>query len=389
MLALRPVTISAASARQCLVAPGMALRNAMSSVSNIAMKDGDNKAKGPTAVMMMNLGGPETTDGVHDFLSRLFADRDLIKLPLQTFSAPLIARRRVGKIQEQYAKIGGGSPIKAWTKKQGEAMCALLDELSPQTAPHKPYIAFRYAPPLTQDALDEMYEDGVTRAVAFTQYPQYSCSTTGSSMNELFRRYTALPAERQNIKWSVIDRWPTHPGLVDAFVGSIKAGIESFAPEERDDVTILFSAHSLPMRSVNRGDPYPSEVAATVHHVMDRLNFSNPYRLVWQSKVGPAAWLGPQTSDSIEGLARNGRKRVLLVPIAFTSDHIETLYELDIELAEDAHKLGMDVRRVESLNDRPVFVRALADIVANHLSEERDKHAKHALMRCPMCTNET
>jgi ferrochelatase len=151
---------------------------------------------------------------VHDFLKNLFSDTDLIPLPFQKTIAPWIAKRRTPQIEQQYTDIGGGSPILHYTKLQGEEMCKLLDELSPDTAPHKSYIAFRYANPLTEEAVKEMKEDGVKRAVAFTQYPQYSCSTTGSSLNELFRRGKAGEVG-EGVEWSVIDRWGTHPGFIE------------------------------------------------------------------------------------------------------------------------------------------------------------------------------
>lgn len=161
---------------------------------------------------------PET----HDFLSRLFHDGDLIPLPFQSILAPIIAKRRTPKIEAQYAAIGGGSPILKWTRTQGEGLCKILDELNPETAPHKPYVAFRYAKPLTEDCFEEMRRDGVERAIAFTQYPQYSCSTTGSSLNELWKvtkedekKAVAGAGEKKQIKWSVIDRWGTHAGFVD------------------------------------------------------------------------------------------------------------------------------------------------------------------------------
>lgn len=188
---------------------------------------------------------------VHSFLSRLFHDSDLIPLPMQKVLAPVIAKRRTPKIEEQYKEIGGGSPIRAWTEKQGEGMCALLDELNPESAPHKPYIAFRYAEPLTETALQQMQADGVRRAVAFTQYPQYSCSTTGSSLNELYR-----VAKKQGwgangeVEWSTIDRWPADRGLVKAFASNIRQALEKFPDHERNSVVILFSAHSLPIEIV-------------------------------------------------------------------------------------------------------------------------------------------
>ncbi|EDV25725.1 uncharacterized protein TRIADDRAFT_50124 [Trichoplax adhaerens] len=335
--------------------------------------------------MMLNLGGPEKTEDVHDFLLRLFMDKDLIPLPAQSQLAPWIAKRRTPKIQEQYKKIGGGSPIRMWTTKQGEAMCKILDEVCPESAPHKHYIGFRYANPLTEDAIDQIISDGISRVVAFTQYPQYSCSTTGSSINAIYRYVNKNPS---NIRWSLIDRWPTHPGLIKAFAANIRKGIEQFPENTRDDVVILFSAHSLPMSVVNRGDPYPLEVASTVERVMEALNHSHPYRLVWQSKVGPLPWLGPQTDDSIKGFARTNEKNLLLVPIAFTSDHIETLYELDIEYIDElATKCGIkNIIRAESLNDSPLFISALADIVAKHLKSGQLSTRQFAL-RCPMCVN--
>ncbi|ORY28765.1 hypothetical protein BCR39DRAFT_533735 [Naematelia encephala] len=342
---------------------------------------------------MMNMGGPSTIPEVHDFLSRLFHDRDLIPLPFQRFLAPVIAKRRTPKIEAQYTAIGGGSPILSWTRKQGAEMCALLDELNPASAPHKPYVAFRYASPLTETCLNEMRADGVKRAVAFSQYPQYSCSTTGSSLNELWKVSNDQGGWGGNgeVEWSVLDRWPTHPGLVDAFAHNIRSVLAQYPPEKRNQVVILFSAHSLPLEIVNRGDPYTAEVAATVFSVMTKLGFSNPWRLTWQSQVGPRAWQGPQTSDSIQGFAKLGQKDICLVPIAFTSDHIETLYELDIEVKEEAEKAGVHLTRAESLNDNPIFVRALADVVSTHLNAYADGSigptSKQIGLRCPGCTN--
>lgn len=165
---------------------------------------------------------------MQDFLTRLFLDSDLMKLPLQRFSAPLIARYRTPKIVDQYAQIGGGSPILRWTQTQGAGVCALLDELHPSTAPHKPYVGFRYAKPLVEDAAKQIKFDGVKRAVAFTQYPQYSCSTTGSSLNEVYRR--GKPGEfGEGVRWSVIDRWFSHPGLVE-----VRDGIHPLSSGARD-----------------------------------------------------------------------------------------------------------------------------------------------------------
>ncbi|KAI9498058.1 ferrochelatase [Zychaea mexicana] len=340
--------------------------------------------KPPTAVLLTNMGGPETLDDVQSFLHNLFSDRDIMKLPFQKHMATFISTRRTPSIKEQYAQIGGGSPILSWTRKQGEAMEKLLDKISPETAPHKHYIAFRYVEPYTDTALQQMKEDGVKRAVVFTQYPQYSCSTTGSSLNELHRGIMRNGLEE--LDWSIIDRWPKHPGFIEAVAGRIEAKLKEYPAEERDDAIILFSAHSLPMAVVNRGDPYPGEVAYTVHQVMERLGHKNPFRLVWQSQVGPQPWLGPQTSDAIKGYAEAGKKNLLLVPIAFTSDHIETLFELDLEYGKEAEEAGVSgFKRAESLNDDPTFVKAMADIVKEHLDSGK-MVSKEWYLRCPSCT---
>jgi ferrochelatase len=343
-----------------------------------------------TGILMLNMGGPEKLEDVHGFLLRLFSDRDLIQLPFQKKLGPWIAKRRTPRIVEQYREIGGGSPILKWTNIQGKGMVEILDNISPETAPHKYYVGFRYVNPLVEDAIEQMERDGVQRAVAFTQYPQYSCSTTGSSLNAICRHYASRLDRPPTMLWSTVDRWPTHPGLVQAFTEIIQDELKKFPEVDRDDVIILFSAHSLPLKTVNRGDTYPQEVAATVQHVMDQLGHSHPYSLVWQSKVGPLPWLGPQTNDTIAGLAARNHKNLLLVPIAFTSDHIETLYELDLEYAKKlGSKVGIkNIRRAPALNDSPTFIRAIADIVKSHL-EANVACSRRLRQHCPMCHNAT
>lgn len=364
-------------------------RSTAAALAQTATPETQENRKPKTGILMLNMGGPEKLEDVHDFLLRLFMDTDLMKLPVQNKLGPFIAKRRTPKIQEQYSKIGGGSPIKHWTSMQGEGMVKLLDEMSPETAPHKFYIGFRYVHPLTEEAIEEMEKDGVERAVAFTQYPQYSCSTTGSSLNAIYRYYSNR-GDRPKMRWSVIDRWPTHPLLVECFAEHVSNELLKFPEDKRDDVVILFSAHSLPMAVVNRGDPYPQEVGATVQRVMERLGHCNPYRLVWQSRVGPMPWLGPQTDEVIKGLCERGKKNILLVPIAFTSDHIETLHELDIEYGQVlGEECGVEnIKRAESLNGNPLFMKALADLVQSHLKSNQPC-SRQLTLRCPLCTNPT
>lgn len=242
--------------------------------------------------------------------------------------------------------------------------------------------------PFTEDTIQEIEKDRPERVVIFSQYPQYSCATSGSSFNSIFTHFKGIKPSN-GIRWSVIDRWPTHPLLIKTFAERIKDELKEFSPEKRKDVTLLFSAHSLPLKAVNRGDAYPSEVGASVNAVMHELNHCNPYCLVWQSKVGPLPWLEPFTDDAIRSYVKKGKKNFILIPIAFVNEHIETLHELDIEycqeLAEEvkAEKIG----RAKAPNDHPLFIQALSDIVKTHLKSNQAINPKF-LTRCPHCVSE-
>ncbi|KAI4502454.1 hypothetical protein M0802_002366 [Mischocyttarus mexicanus] len=381
------------------------------------------REKPKTGILMLNMGGPTSTSQVHQYLLRIMTDRDMIQLPFQRFHlniclfvffpfvillyyfliffkfnfgklhfsklGPWIAQRRTPEVQKKYSEIGGGSPILEWTNKQGELLCKKLDQISPETAPHKYYVAFRYADPLTEDTLDEIEQDGAERTVIFSQYPQYSCATSGSSFNAIYKHYKnkELP---KDMKWSIIDRWSTHPLYINTIAQRIQDELAHFPSDKRSEVMILFSAHSLPLKAVNRGDSYPSEIGATVQLVMQKLNFCNPYSLVWQSKVGPLPWLEPFTDDALKNYVKQGKKNFILVPVAFVNEHIETLHEMDIEYCQElAEEIGVEnIRRSAAPNDHPLFIDALADVVFNHLRSEQTVNPKF-LTRCPHCVNNT
>lgn len=274
-----------------------------------------------------------------------------------------------------------------------------MDKLRPESAPHKSYVAFRYADPLTDTALLEMKKDGVERAVAFSQFPQWSCTTTGSSLNELWREVRRLNLESA-FKWSIIDRFPTHPTFIKAVTERVEERLADFPSEaDRRKAVLLFSAHSVPMKVVEKGDPYVGEVAATVRAVMDRLqgggessgttprrpSNGNKHVLAWQSKVGYLPWMAPSTADAIEHLAKQGHKNVLVVPVAFTSDHIETLFEVDIEYRHLAKEKGIEqFLLTRGLNDSPTFVAALAEILSAHLDAQVNYSPQYK-MRCLTC----
>ncbi|KAJ8913191.1 hypothetical protein NQ315_009028 [Exocentrus adspersus] len=309
-----------------------------------------------TAIIMLNMGGPERIEQVHDYLYKIMTDRDMIQLPIA--QETLDSEAKNPRCSKKYEEIGGGSPILKWTRLQGKLLSDKLDKESTETAPHKSYVAFRYVPPFSKDAFAELERDGVERAILFSQYPQYSCATSGSSFNEIYRLLKRKPIPK-GLKLSIIDRWPTHPLLAKCFADLIRKTLQQLPEGQRNKAIILFSAHSLPLKAVNRGDAYPSEVGATVHQVMQELNFAYPYQLVWQSKVGPLPWLGPMTDESIKGYVKQGKKTFVVVPIAFVNEHIETLHELDIEYCKElAEEVGVEtILRVPAPNDHPLFYR--------------------------------
>jgi ferrochelatase len=348
-----------------------------------------------TGILMLNMGGPSNPNETGPFLQRLFTDQDIIDLgggKWQQWWGTTVARRRTPRITKQYEEIGG-SPIRKWSEHQGKAMCEILDRINPETAPHKAYVGFRYADPLTQSALIQMKQDGIKRAIAFSQFPQWSCTTTGSSLNELWRDLRILQLQDE-FKWSIIDRWPTHSRFIDAVVERIEQRLPLFTTTNNNSSNnnklplILFSAHSVPIKVVNKGDPYTIEVAATVRAVMDKLRqkgINTKHMLAWQSKVGYLPWQGPSTSNAIEELGKTGYKNLLVVPIAFTSDHIETLFEIGIEYRELAHKVGFQqFVHTEGLNGSPTFALALAEIVQEHLSRQENYSPQYKL-KCLTC----
>lgn len=404
---MRPALLSAIAGRrpsQPMLAWRLAQRGMASSAAASAPSSSSSSSDGQvkTGILMLNMGGPSTPEETGPFLKRLFTDGDIIELGGGTFQQYLgnfIASRRTPKVAKQYEEIGG-SPIRKWTEHQGEAMCRLLDEKRPESAPHKAYTCFRYAHPLTEEALEEMKADGVDRVVAFSQFPQWSCTTSGSSMNELWRQVKSAGLE-EDFKWSLIDRWPLHGGFIDAVADRVKATmLKDLDEESRSKAVIVFSAHSVPMKVVGKGDHYVPEVCASVKAIMEKWTGmvdagevpglsegqTNKHVLAWQSKVGFLPWMTPSTSEVIASLGSRGVRNVVVVPVAFTSDHVETLFEIGIEYAEEAEEAGItNFTCTEGLNGSEIFIEALADIVDDHL-ESKKNHSSQYKMKCLNCT---
>jgi ferrochelatase len=325
----------------------------------------------PTGILALNLGGPRNLDDVRSFLTRLFADREIIRLPGgalgQRLLAGLIVRARLRSVQRNYASIGGGSPIYRHTAAQLDGLARrLADRLG---RAFRPYIAFRYSEPTADDALRAMAANGIREVVVLTLYPHYSTATTGSSLRELERALHRTGLSRR-FRFRVVDRWYDHPGYVAAMARRVREALDAWPKGRRQRVVLLFSAHSLPMSFVEQGDPYPAHVAATVSAVIRRLGADAPARcqLAYQSQTGPVRWLEPRTEQVLAKLGHDGLRDVLVVPVSFVSDHIETLYEVDQLFANAAERAGITTfRRTRSLNDDPGFLDALADIVGGAL----------------------
>lgn len=346
-----------------------------------------------TGIVMMNMGGPSVPEETGPFLKRLFNDQDIIELgggKFQKYLGDFVSWRRTPRIEEQYKSIGG-SPIGKWTKHQGEEMVKILDKTSPETAPHKAYTMFRYTHPLTEETLEEMKKDGVKHAIAFSQFPQWSCTTSGSSMNELWRNIKKYNLE-DSFKWSLIDRWFNNSGYINSVVNRIEEKLNKFDNKISSKYTIVFSAHSVPMKVVEKGDHYITEVCSSVHNIIQTLNSRRDknnklkHVIAWQSKVGFMPWMSPSTSTVIESLAKKGVKNILVVPVAFTSDHIETLFEIGEEYKEEAEEHGVtNFDYTEGLNGSEIFINALADIVKTHL-ENKQSYTPQYKQKCLKCT---
>ena len=272
----------------------------------------------------------------------------------------MIAYSRTKEVQENYHKIGGGSPIVRWSALQGSGM---VERLRARGHDVEYALAMRYWNPTTDEALKALEGKGVDRLLALTLYPHYSIATTGSSVAELKRamrrRGTKLPLD-------VIESWYDQPTYIRALVERTKAALAGFPADTRP--TLLFSAHGLPQHFIDAGDPYCGHIQATIDAMRAALP-DLPHTLAYQSRVGPVPWIGPATEQAIDRLAAEGVRDLLVIPISFVSDHIETLYEVDMLYGDQARARGItNFRRIESLNDFPTFLDALADVAATRLS---------------------
>ncbi len=366
-----------------------------------------DKNKKTIGILLLNLGGPDSLKAVKPFLYNLFSDREIIRLGpsfLQKPFAWLISSIRSKETKKFYSLIGGKSPIfditaaqavalekalNAEVKKMGSSEDKNLSTSQPLNFSasqlcYKVYIGMRYWHPFIKDTVENIIKEGIKYLVVLSLYPHYSRATTGSAIAE-FKRSIAkayppthpFPSRGEGkggggMMVKYIEQWYDFPLYVDSLAELIFNGISEF---KENNVEILFSAHGLPLSFIEDGDPYVNHINTTIIEVCKRLSDS-PYNiksikwhLSFQSRSGPVKWLQPATNETIIKLAKEGVKNLLIVPISFVSDHIETLYEIDILYKELAGRLGINFKRCQSLNTSGKFIKALRELVVLKIRE--------------------
>jgi protoporphyrin/coproporphyrin ferrochelatase len=320
-------------------------------------------------ILLLNLGGPDSVDAVKPFLYNLFSDPDIIKLPLSSvFQKPLawtITTSRGAEVMKNYEEIGGRSPILPLTQAQADALKTALAQRGFNVPV---YIAMRYWHPFTDDTVDQIIRDDIDHLVVLPLYPHFSYTTTGSSVNAL---EAALNARGSRLNTDIIAPYYLDKRYLASLADTVQDAITQYTdwtvPQEQ--VTILFSAHSLPRRHVKRTqDPYPDQIYDCAKTLMSKHFPDNPWELAFQSKVGKMPWIGPQTDGVLHYFAATGVDNIVVVPISFVSDHIETLFEIDLEYIPLGKQIGLQhLVRSPSLNTRPLFIGALTELVVAQL----------------------
>jgi protoporphyrin/coproporphyrin ferrochelatase len=324
-------------------------------------------------VVLFQLGGPDSLEAVEPFLYNLFCDPDIIDFPFARLArgplARLVSSRRARRVQDHYAQIGGKSPIRELTELQASGLESELRK----TLEARVFVAMRYWHPLTEEAVHQVLDHQIRTLVLLPLYPQYSVVTTGSSLNEWERKFP----RRHPVDVRVVRDYHAHPVYIEALVERVNEGLEEFrktngsALRLPSNVHLLFSAHGVPESVIKAGDPYQAQIEATVGLVRELGAWPNPHSICYQSRSGPGRWLGPSLLEALQSLASTRGERVLVVPISFVSDHVETLYEINIEAREIAERLCIQQFHVtRGLNDSPTFIRALADLVLHAVGRE-------------------
>ncbi len=315
-------------------------------------------------VVLFQLGGPDTLEAIEPFLFNLFCDPDIIDFPFARIGrkplAKLISTTRAKKVQHHYSTIGGGSPIRRFTEQQARALQLKLNGFGLDA---RCFVAMRYWHPFTSEAIEHLRSADCDEVVLLPLYPQYSSTTTGSSLNEWRRLF------QDDVPVYCIENFYTNGVYLEAVMEKINEALARF--NEPDEPELIFSAHSVPLAIIENGDPYQQQIEETVELLMQRGGWRNAYRLCYQSKVGASKWLQPSLRSTLRDLAAQNVKEACVVPISFVSDHVETLGEIDHQAREQAAALGIErFEMMAGLNDSPTFIAALADLVMNAIGAE-------------------
>jgi ferrochelatase len=321
---------------------------------------------------VVDFGGPRGEGELVPFLTRLLEDVLPGPMAVKRWVAPSLARRRALVVGPNYQQIGW-SPLVPTHERQ---VAALRDKLPPGLPVAS---GMMFTPPEMDDAVRALLSAGVDRLVVLPMFPHYSLATTGAAFGFLWDALGRAGRHDLPVRW--IPAYPEHPAYVDALAATIRAGVDATPGDPAEPVHLVFSPHGLPLSFVQRGDPYPDHIRATVRAVLQRLEWRGPAHVGWQSRVGPVAWLTPSTPETLAAVARGGGRRVCLVPISFASEHIETLHEIDVEYRELAHGLGIPhFGRAPALGHQPRFVDALAELVTDAMADL----GRYTCVRCQL-----
>ncbi len=330
--------------------------------------------KNTIGVLLLNMGGPDSLHAVRPFLYNLFSDRDIIRLGPSFMQRPmawLISSFRSGKTEQMYEQIGGKSPILDITTAQAEALEKELNSCSlqvPGSRLFKVYVGMRYWHPFIKNTVDKIIRDDIKDLMVLSLYPHYSKATTGSAIADFKKAITEFQISNFKFQIHYIDRWYDFSPYIDALSAIIAEGISEFKGESFD---LLYSAHSLPKSFIDEGDPYLDHIKATIAAVnsslVTRYSLLFNWHLSFQSKTGPVKWLEPSTEETIKTLAHSDCKNLFVVPISFVSDHIETLYEIDILYKKLAEEYGVNLKRCKAFNTDSKFILAIKDLIQNRL----------------------
>jgi len=310
-------------------------------------------------VVLFQLGGPDTLEAIEPFLFNLFSDPDIIDFPFARIGrkalAKLISSTRARKVQHHYAVIGGGSPLRRFTEQQARSLQLKLTEYGLDA---HCFVAMRYWHPFTDEAIEQLRAAECDEVVLLPLYPQYSSTTTGSSLNEWRRKFADdLPVRS-------VDAFYRNATYLEAFADKVDEALTRFS--DRDGVRLIFSAHSVPVSVVENGDPYQEQIEETVRLLVDMGGWPNRHQICYQSKVGASRWLQPSLHRTLRDLAAEKVRQICIVPVSFVSDHVETLGEIDHEARQEASALGIEqFEMTEGLNNSPKFISALAELVGS------------------------